>query len=140
QREYLRFEHRAFPQIDQTVVKSFTVPDPRRETRIVRPADPEARPPPFRRHQPHRRDDAAVDPDPFESGMQPLEFDPPVQGGIQVLQPATAAGLEMPTARRGALWSGGEPVDHQALSPAIAAAPETRPDAVARHCERPEHR
>jgi hypothetical protein len=60
------------------VAEPFTVPDPPRETRIAGPADSEARAPPFRRHQPHRRDDIGIDPDPFESGMQRLDLDPPV--------------------------------------------------------------
>jgi hypothetical protein len=46
----------------------------------------------------------------------------------------------MPAARRGALRSGSEPVDRQALPPAVAAAPEPRPDAVARHRKRHKHR
>jgi hypothetical protein len=46
--------------------------------RIARPADPEPRPAPFRRNEPHRPDDTGIDPDPFEGRMQHPELDPRV--------------------------------------------------------------
>jgi len=76
--EYRRFEHRAFSEVDQIMAEPFTVPDPRGETRIARPADSEPRPTPFRRDEPHRPDNVGTDPDPFEGGIQSLQLDPPV--------------------------------------------------------------
>jgi hypothetical protein len=78
EREEYRFEHRAFAQVHEVVAEPFTVPDPRRGTRIARPADPEPHPPPFRRNESHRRDDTWIDPHPFEGGLQFLRLDPPV--------------------------------------------------------------
>jgi hypothetical protein len=52
-----------------------------------------------------------------------------------VLQRASTADPEVPAARSGAVRPGGEPVDHSALPPAMAAGAEPSPDAVARHRE-----
>jgi hypothetical protein len=78
EREEYRFEHRAFAQVDEVVAEPFTIPDSFRETGIARPADPEPRPAPFRRNEPHRPDDTWIDPNPFKGGIQSLRLDPPV--------------------------------------------------------------
>ena len=108
-------------QVDEVVAEPFTVADSRLETGIFRPADPEARPPPLRRHEPQGRDDAGVDPDARESCMQRRELGPLVCGSIEMLKPTTAACLEMAAARRCPPRPGGEPVDDQAFPSAIAA-------------------
>jgi hypothetical protein len=76
--KYRPFEHRAFGQVDQIMAEPFPVADTHRQTRIARPDQAEPRPPPFRRHQPHRPDDTWIDPDAFEGGMQFLQLDLPV--------------------------------------------------------------
>ena len=60
------------------MAESFAITDARRQTRIARPGEAQARPPPFRRHEPHRADNTGIDPDPFECRTQRTELKPPV--------------------------------------------------------------